>query len=191
MDNSGGKLAVSSREAGCYSPQPLRFSSSLVSESRANRRLLLLPTAHSPARSAECEGAAQPAWAAAAPAGRHSRDAPAGAGQLQGSPPEVRVLFGNCILCTDCWIFHLLWRRTPYLSMYNLPTLPFSLLFECSQRAVLEEQLISKPKCCPGTGSSPARLARLHSNAWHGAGSTSQPSCPPLPPLQHLSGACH
>lgn len=120
-----------------------------------------------------------------------SRDAPAGAGQLQGSPPEVRVSFGNCILCTDCWIFHLLWRRTPYLSMYNLPALPFSLLFECSQRAVLEEQLISKPKRCPGTGSSPVRLARLHSNAWHGAGSTSQPSCPPLPPLQHLSGACH
>lgn len=34
LDNSCGKLAVSSREAGCYSPQPLRSSSSLVSESR-------------------------------------------------------------------------------------------------------------------------------------------------------------
>lgn len=114
-------------EAGRYFPQRLRFSSLLVSESRANRRLL--PTARSPARSAECEGAGGAGWGC-------SWDASGGAaGSYRGSPQRWgSVWLGYQFVCIASYrIFHWLWRWTPWFLIYSLPTLPSSLLLEQPQ----------------------------------------------------------
>lgn len=182
--------ARSSREAHCYSPQPLRFSSSLVSECRANRLLLLLPTAA--LRRAQPSVKEPSGWC------RLGLLLRAGSSWVVSAPPEDEVWFGWETSCARCLshfpsalevVLNLqLWFFNRFL-IYSLAASPSSLscVPSCPRRALLEQESLSKPRCSPERSSSPCQAGRAlrgeRCPAW-GQGRHPRPRCPP--PLASL-----